>query len=323
MNPLHQFVIGLDGGGTKTAAELFDSTGRVLSDARGGPSNFLVIGAEQAAAVILDLCVECCSKAGIAQEHIGNVVAGLTGAGRLPEQQRMVKILVQLAVDRKLGLNSFVVESDARIALEGAFSGNPGIIVIAGTGSIVFGKDSEGVIHRAGGWGRIVGDEGSGYSIGREVFRVVARIIDGRIIKSNLLELLSKEFHLSTQLMIVDALYKQQFDVASVVPLALKAAETGDTYAKEIFHNAALDLLGPISNVVKKIKPKKREIVPLAFIGSLLSNQNLYSKRMSTLIKKTLPQVRVSEPEGSPIKGAGIIGRRLLEELLAHHRNKA
>ncbi len=77
-------------------------------------------------------------------------------------------------------IKKFVVESDARVALEGAFSGNPGSILIAGTGSIMFGKDSKGNIHRVGGFGRILGDEGSGFHIARSGLTAVAKQFDGR-----------------------------------------------------------------------------------------------------------------------------------------------
>lgn len=312
MRANEKYVIGLDGGGTKTVAELFNLEGKVLADVRGGPSNFQVIGEDKAAEVILNLCEECCRTAGVVPEDIGAVVAGLTGAGRENDQQRMVEVLNRFAAQRNLEFHRFVVESDARIALEGAFSGHTGIIAIAGTGSIVLGKDENGAIYRAGGWGRIVGDEGSGYAIGREAFRAAARVLDGRLKKSLVFEYLKSEHNLGNQRAIVDALYKQGFDVASVVPLVLKAAEEKDQPAMDILHQAADDLLEVIEAVVKKMRAEGKKKIPLAFVGSLLTNENYYSRVLKRTIHSKLHLVEVHNPEGSPVKGAGVMGRKML-----------
>lgn len=302
------FVVGLDGGGTKTIAELFDARGHVLSDARGGPSNFQVIGEDEASRVILDCVAECCSRASVRPADLRAVVAGLTGAGRRGDRLRMIRALKRHSAKRKLKIKRFKVESDARTALEGAFTGRAGIIVIAGTGSIVFGKDDEGNVHRAGGWGRLIGDEGSGYAIGREAFRALARIIDGRENGSRLVKLIGDVHRLRTQKEIINALYKKGFDVASVVPLVLKAAEEHDAVAMRIVHNAADELLDIIAVVAKKMRPRGKVKLPLVFVGSLLTNDNVYSRLLPRKIQARLKWVEVRPPEGSPVKGAGLMG---------------
>ena len=200
--------------------------------------------------------------------------------------------------------------------MEGAFSGKPGIIVIAGTGSIVFGKDEHNRIYRAGGWGRLIGDEGSGYSIGREAFHAVARMLDGCGKKTKLVKLFDEKFGLESQDAIIDAVYGENFDLASVVPSVMEAALKGDPIAKKIFVRACSDLAELINTVLIKMNKGKKSAPkrPLAFIGSLLMNDNFYSKKTRSAIKREIPLVSIRNAESSPVVGAALMAIRLLHE---------
>ncbi len=305
-----RYVIGLDGGGTKTAAELCDAQGRVLATTSGGPSNFQVIGTEQAARTIVDLVETCCHSVGCPIGNIGSVLAGLTGAGRAYDQERMAAAVRAEARRRGLRIRRVAVESDARIALEGAFSGGPGIIVIAGTGSIVFGKDRRGRVVRSGGWGRIIGDEGSGYTLGIELFRAVAAELDGRGRRSMLRTMLARAAGLRTQQDIIRAIYKEGFDVASVAPLVTKAAAKKDTVAREILSRTATSLVDVIQPVAAALG--KRSKVPLVFVGSVLSSKNVFSAAVRRALRRTCPQVKVLPPDAPPVHGASLMALRLL-----------
>jgi len=200
------------------------------------------------------------------------------------------------------------IESDARIALEGAFSGGPGIIVIAGTGSIVFGKARSGSVHRSGGWGRIIGDEGSGYAVGRELFRAVAAHMDDRGPKTALTSMVARDFGLKTQPDIIRALYKEGFDVASGAPLVTRAAAKGDRVAKQILDAAAADLVRVIVPVAKKLGPgKKKSAIPLVFVGSLMTQKNPFSASVGKILVKECPQVSIHRPDAPPVHGAALM----------------
>ena len=309
-----RYVIGLDGGGTKTAAELCDSAGRVLASTSGGPSNFQVIGVERAARTIVDLVETCCHTVGCSIGQIGSVLAGLTGAGRVFDQDRMARAVRAEARRRKFTLRKVGVESDARIALEAAFSGGPGIIVIAGTGSIVFGKGRRGTVHRSGGWGRIIGDEGSGYAIGRELFRSVAASIDGSGKRTKLTSLLARNTGMKTQADIIRALYKEGFDVASVAPLVTKASSGGDAVAKAILRGASEDLVRIITPVADTLsgRPRRKGSVPLVFVGSVLTSKNDFSAAVRRSLARTCPQVTVCQPDAAPVHGASLLAMRRL-----------
>ena len=308
-----RYVIGLDGGGTKTAAALCALDGALLAEAQGGPSNMQVIGVEKAAETILDLVASCCHSIGCTPDQIGSVVAGLSGAGRTSDQGLMVEAIRQLAAGREMTLDRVAVESDARIALEGALTGKPGIIVIAGTGSIVYGKDARGGIHRSGGWGRIVGDEGSGYAIGSMAFHAVARMLDGRDKKTMLHRLFERTHALGTQEAIINAVYRQGFDIASVAPLVMAAAEKGDPHAKRILAKGRDDLVEVIETCLKMLTMNKRspERIPLAFIGGLLTNENIYSRKVRSTIRRRLPRIHIQPAESSPVIGAALLAIKL------------
>jgi N-acetylglucosamine kinase-like BadF-type ATPase len=310
MSRVPTYVVGIDGGGTKTAAQLADMQGKVLAESLGGPSNFQVIGAQQAAGTILDLVETCCHSVGCTISQIASITAGLTGAGRVSDQNRMIESLRQVAQSRSIELHDVCVESDARIGLEGAFGGGAGIIVIAGTGSIVFGKDHRGNILRAGGWGRLIGDEGSGYSLGREAFRAVAKAIDGRSKKTLLTALFARKLGLKTQEEIVRALYKDNFDMASVAPVVLEAARKRDRPSLAILELAAEELVDVVDSVVRRMKIPRtipNSKMRISFVGGLLTSPNIYSKNFALLIRRTLPSVALQKAQYPPVYGAVLL----------------
>ena len=242
------------------------------------------------------------------------MVAGLAGAGRVIDQQRITDRLSELARLKDFNLEKVSIESDARIALEGAFSGKPGVVVIAGTGSIVFGKDEHDKVYRAGGWGRLIGDEGSGYAIGREAFHSVAKMLDGYGEKTKLLKLFDEKFGLGTQDAIINAIYEEKYDFASVVPMVIEAASKGDSTAKKILVHACSDLVEVINTVLIKMNKTRKNVPkrPLAFVGSLLMNDNYYSRKIRSAIKRELPLVSIRNAESSPVVGASLMAIRLL-----------
>ena len=310
-------VIGFDGGGTKTSAILADRKGTVLAEAAGGPSNFQIIGIEKASEVLFSLLLECCQKAGRSSSEVSAAVVGLTGAGRPADQQRIREAFSEHARKQGVMPDSIAVESDARIALEGAFRGLAGIILIAGTGSIAYGKTQEGDVFRVGGWGRIVGDEGGGYAIGREALNLVAKYLDGRGKETMLTKLLADHFGLKDQEAIVNAVYRNNFDVPSIAPLVLEAAGRHDTESERILNRAAFELTEHIRTLTFKLEgatraPRKK--IPLSFIGSLLAEETLLARIVKHKVEFSIPQITVVKAQASPAFGAVLMALRLMEE---------
>ena len=309
-----KYIIGIDGGGTKTHAIIAGENGEILKMHFAGPSNFQIIGVEKAAETIFSLIEMCCESVPCEIKNIASVVCGLTGAGRTGDQQRMAEGLKQFALSKKTTLKKIIIESDARIALEGAFKGEAGIILIAGTGSIAFGKDAKGNVHRVGGWGRMLGDEGSGYFLGRLGLTAVTRHIDGRGEKTKLTSLIAKEFGLTDQTAIINAVYKNNFDIASVAPLVLKAAEKKDPICVTIIETAVIELaehirvagLKIVPHSVKKVKTK----IHVSLIGGLIANDTLISRMLKQYLAYNHPNIEIIPPMASPAYGAVVMGMK-------------
>ncbi len=301
-----KYIIGIDGGATKTTAVLSDITGNILAELTSGPGNFLIIGVDNAAKTISELILDICNHAEVSSQNVEVIFIGLTGAGRESDAERMKKGLLDFWNARySSSLKNVVVTSDARIALEGAFSGSPGIILIAGTGSIMFAKDRNEEIHRVGGFGRFIGDEGSGYSIGKCGLTALGKFFDGRISETKLTEMIAQNFSITSAEELINAVYKDNFDLASVAPLVIQGAEDGDEVCREILRKEADELVCHVKAIKNKIKLKN---VSVAFIGGLISNENYYVKLLRKNIMQKVEGVTVVNPEHPPAYGAVLLG---------------
>ena len=171
-------------------------------------------------------------------------------------------------------------------------------------------------VYRAGGWGKLISDEGSGYAIGREAFHAAAKLIDGYGEKTKLLKLIDEKFGFGTQDAIIKAVYEEKFDFASVVPVVIEAASKGDPVAKKILIHACSDLVEVVAAVLIKMSKGKKNAPKfhLAFVGSLLMNDNFYSRKMRSAIKREMPLVSIRNAESSPVVGAALMAIRSLNE---------
>ena len=304
------YIIGIDGGGTKTHCLLSDLNGNILNECYGGPSNFLVRGIEEVSKTLILLITECAEKSKISLDEIALVLLGTTGAGRRSDAERLENGFIEHCKKENLKINLFKVESDARIALEGAFSGKPGCILIAGTGSIMFGKDAKGNIHRIGGFGRYLGDEGSGYVIGKKGLAAISKEFDGRGKHTLISSLVKKKFNITSSEMLINEIYKNNFDIASAAPVVIEAASKNDEAALKIIDEETNELVSHISAMVSKLN---EEILYVSFIGGIITNKNIYSDSLREKIKENLPNVAVKEAESSPAMGAILMATQILK----------
>lgn len=303
-------LFGADGGGTKTLGVLAAADGCELARSQVGATNPNVIGVETAATHLADLLISCCDLAGQAPVSVGAGVFGLAGAGNAVIQKRLTQAFERVMRDRDLPMPKVQFETDARIALEGAFRGGPGIIVIAGTGSSVLGKSPDGTITLVGGWGRTIGDEGSGYFVGLEAIRAVARALDGRETPGSLQSILAEEFGLTSRERLVNSIYQEGFVLPSVAPAVMRAAEQGDPLALRIFERGA-DLLAEQVRVLVHSYASLPEI-GVVFVGGLIDHECVYAGILREAILPLSPAVRVHPPRGSPVLGAVLLARQML-----------
>ena len=306
MSEQRRFVIGVDGGGTKTNAILVGLDGTVYAEAAGGPTNLATVGTAKAAQVLLDLFLECCATAKAEPELLQNVVLGLAGAGRPAVRADLTDKLLAAAAKKKFPLKSIVVETDARIALEAAFAGGPGVALIAGTGSIALYRTEDGKYLRAGGWGHVLGDEGSGYAIGRDGLQAVMRQFDGRGEKTLLTKKAFEHFGVSNVEELIPKIYTEGADIAAFAPRVFEAVVERDRPAHLILVKNANDLTDHVRVLLMQARPRLK--LPVCLMGGLLTHDNVYAKMVKEKIVASMPQVLILRPKFPTPFGAAILG---------------
>ena len=230
-------VLGIDVGGTKTVCLLADERGRILGTGHGPGGNLLAAGEEALERVLRKVVTEAIDGRSIAPDA---VCLGVAGVDR-EDGKRTVRDLVSRA-----GYGSrVVVVNDALIALVAGAADRPAIVIIAGTGSIVYGRNAANLAARAGGWGHIIGDEGSGYWIGREALAAVVRASDGRGPGTQLTDAVIQHFELDEVSGLAPIVYDRELprvSVAALGPVVQRARDAGDPVATAILERAAAEL---------------------------------------------------------------------------------
>lgn len=304
-----KYLIGLDGGGTKTKCVLTDFNFNSLYECQGGPSNFLLIGTQIISETILSLILESITYLKISPDDIASILIGTTGAGRQSDAEKLKNDFIQYAQSKGYSFKSFNVDSDARIALEGAFSGGPGSLLIAGTGSMIIGKDKNNNIHRVGGYGRLIGDEGSGNTLGRKGLNQIAKELDGRGDKTLLTEILKRDFGIADTSQLITEVYRNNFDIASFAPKVIEAAQNGDRIANKILEEESDELLLHIKSIFNMIG---EETLKLCLIGGTIATDNLYSAMFKKKLELHLSNVEIKSAENPPEIGAAFMAKTML-----------
>jgi glucosamine kinase len=301
-----KYLLGLDGGGTKTKCVITDINLNPLFTCQGGPSNFLIIGTKKVSATILSLILESIDHLKISAAEIQAILIGTTGAGRTSDANKLKNEFITFAHSKGYSFNSFHVDSDARIALEGAFSGKPGALLIAGTGSVIFGKDRNNKIHRVGGFGRLLGDEGSGNTLGRKGLNQVAKEFDGRGEKTLMTEFLKRDFGIVDSAHLITEVYRNNFDLATFAPRVFEAAKFGDSIAIKVLEEEIDELIMHVKAITKMLG---EESMPLCLVGGTITTENYYSLLFRKKIEQQLPKVKIVTAENPPEIGAAFMAK--------------
>ena len=297
-----RFVAGIDGGGTKTRCLVADGSGRVLGEGLAGPSNYQVVGLPGAVASLSEAVTRALAAAGVGPGALAGVCAGLAGVGRPEDKAALAGALAFLAPARVL-----VVE-DARIALAGALAGGPGTVVIAGTGSIAYGVDGAGQTVRAGGWGWVLGDEGSGFDIGRRALAAALAAQDGTGPATALGQLICAAWELERLDQLVRRVYADvaaaRPEIAGLVPVVVAAAEAGDAVASALLAQAGHDL-GALAAAVLRRLDLPPGVPPVAAVtGGVLSGVPAVRAAMAGALTLQVPGAALIDPRESPAEGA-------------------
>src|ERR1700686_4075666 len=297
------FFLGVDGGASKTAALVTDDAGKPLGDGVAGPSNHLRVGIETAARNIDRAVNKALVNANVASREIVWAYCGIAGADHPAHRQEVVDSL-NIFFPR----GNFTVDNDARIALTGAIGFGPGVVVIAGTGSVAFGRNEKGEEARAGGWGPIVGDEGSANGIARAGLAAVLGAFDGRGQKTLIADLLERDYEMSAEELprFVYASTTHADDIARYSRVVIDAAQANDAVALGILQEAGRELGLSVAAVAKRLGVADHEL-PVAYVGGTFRAGELLLAPMRDTIKRELPDAVVNRPLRKPVEGAAMM----------------
>ncbi|MFL5758963.1 MAG: N-acetylglucosamine kinase [Thermomicrobiales bacterium] len=290
MSPLDHrsdLIMGVDGGGSKTTAVVVDRAGCERGRAIAGSSNYTVVGAEEAAAQVTRAVTEAVKRAD-GDLPLCSLWAGLSGINRPGAREALLSLLQPLASDVRL-------TNDAEL-LFAALTDEIGVVLIAGTGSIALGRDPSGATARSGGWGHLVGDEGSGYDLGRRALQAAARAADGRGPETSLLGSIMDEWGLDQPMSIIDRVYRstEKAEIAALSSLVFADARAGDLVARQIADEGATDLAAIAIAAADRLAFPDHEL-PLAIAGGVLIGEETYREAVLQRIqcRRQLRQVAV------------------------------
>ncbi len=300
------YYLGVDGGASKTAALVMDETGRPLGDGIAGPSNHLRVGIETAARNIERAVNKAFVTADVASREITWAYCGIAGADHPAHRQEVID---SLSVFFPRG--NFTVDNDARIALTGAIGFGAGVVIIAGTGSVALGRNAAGEEARAGGWGPILGDEGSGYAIARAGLAGILRAHDGRGPVTLMTELLRRDYDMTPADLprFVYAQTTQADDIARAGKLVIEAAESGDALAMEIVARSGGELARAALAVAQRAGLTPADF-PVAYVGGVFNAGETLLAPMRSAILAAAPHARVVKPANTPVEGAARMAMR-------------
>lgn len=305
------YVIGIDGGGTKTLGAIADDQGSIIAQYEVGSTNPHSNPMDVVRANLQELTTHLLGKAGAAPEDVKAICLGMAGVDR-PEEKPVVQKLVNefLPVAKVLPVN------DGIIALTGGALKPSGIIVISGTGSIAFGFNDEGERARAGGWGNVLGDEGSGYTIALRGLRTIMRAHDGRIPPTKLHDLMLGHLGLEQPDRLLAWLRDTQpnkADIAALSRLVHQAAAEGDAAAQQILESEAEELAEIVEAAAKKLFGVERTDYEVIVAGGNLRKADGYFNLFTAALARRLPGVQVLRPRKEPVEGAVILALDLMK----------
>jgi len=289
-------VLGIDAGGTKTVCQLADEQANILAESRGGGANLQASGELEVEKVLHQVIDRALVNA---SARPATICLGMAGVDRPRDADVVRGILLRIGHRAQ----PYVV-NDALIALEAGVPGGAGVVIVAGTGSIAYGRDAQGRAARAGGWGYVLGDEGSGYWLGRHALRAVVRAADGRGRTTALTARVLAHFHVDRPQDLVWEIYGSGLKPTAIASLAVEvgaAAMEGDTLAEDIINAGAVELAGAAASVARRLSLER---CPVVLAGGILRGVAPLRKRVLSNLSRALPDAEARVLEVEPALGA-------------------
>jgi N-acetylglucosamine kinase-like BadF-type ATPase len=307
--------LGVDGGGTKTSYAIMDADGRVHARHIGPSVSHLAQGFTRATDLLLDGIGATLRKATLAPTDLTYAFLGLPSYG----EDSATTAQMDLMPAKVLQVARYRCGNDMLCSWAGSLACADGISVIAGTGSIAYGEYA-GRTARAGGWGEIIGDEGSAYWIAREGMNLFSRMSDGRATRGPLYDLVRARVGIAVDLDLCAQVYGEGVSsrsaFAAFAPLVHEAAQAGDEQAADIFRRGADELLQCVLAVRRSLQVADDVVLPVSNTGGVFQDESLMLEAFRAAVTNARPPFAYREPQYQPDIGAALYaaylaGRRL------------
>jgi N-acetylglucosamine kinase-like BadF-type ATPase len=291
-------VLGIDAGGTKTVCMLADEEGRVVAEARAGGANLQSAG-ELEVEKVLHFVME----AALADRDVRPdvICLGIAGVDRPDDAQAVGAIM------RRIGYKArTLVVNDALVALVAGAGDKAGVVIVAGTGSIAYGKDASGHAARAGGWGYLLGDEGGGFWIGRFALSAVVRQYDGRGPATVLTGMVLQQMKLDNPTQLIHEIYYRDLHrhaISALAGLVQQAAESGDAVAQDILARASTELATAAASVITRLG-MRGDVFPTVLAGGVFQGLPSLARDVTARLSEVAPRSTVQMLTVEPATGA-------------------
>lgn len=297
-------VLGIDSGATKTTCAIANEKFEVLGVGEAGPGNYHVVGVELARKNV-ELAIKRARLVGdLGRKKIDIGCFGMAGLMTEKDREVISNFIKSLDVAEE-----YEIANDTVIGYYAATLGKPGIGVVAGTGSMAYGSDGKGTEALSGGWGWIIGDEGSAFYIARKALMRVTKAVDGRAENTKLVELAKKHFGEATFDKTIKVIYHdlpRPQAIASFAKLVSKAAQNGDEAAKKILVDAGKELAILAEAVARKVSIVNQPIT-IGGVGGVWQSSIVW-KVFKEELKKKLPRATLRKPVEVPVVGSLVMG---------------
>jgi N-acetylmuramic acid 6-phosphate etherase len=299
---MEQLAIGVDGGGGRTNAVVMDATGEVVGRGESGPSNYHHVGLEAAGKAVGRAVEKALAEAGSSSAAAAFLC--LSGAGRPEDRGVLLEFLRgRVPADR------VEVDHDARAVLWAGTGGHPGVVVIAGTGILVWGENQEGQTARSDGWGSLLGDEGGGFWIGMEALRAALRGHDGRGPLTSLGAAIKEHFQVGRFEDLIPFIHDQPLPrdrVAAFATGVFEAARLGDAVAISVVDRAVGAVAASADAVLRRLF-ESESTAPVILAGGLFEERPLFRDPLATRIQSLRPGAQTRMCDRSPAEGAALL----------------
>jgi N-acetylglucosamine kinase len=291
-------VLGIDAGGTKTVCLLADGEGRIVAEARGSGANLQSVGELEVEKVLHALMEAAVAKV---NDMPAAICLGIAGVDRPSDSETIRSIMHRIGYKART-----LVVNDALVALEAGAADQPGVVIVAGTGSIAYGRNRSAQAARAGGWGYLIGDEGGGFWVGRSALAAVVRQFDGRGPATQLTDLVLRHMGLASPTELIHEIYYRDLQrraIAGLAALVHRAANEGDAVAAQILTRAGTELATAAASVITRLG-MRGDAFPTVLSGGIFRGVPSLAADVAARLSEVAPRSAVSLLQVEPAVGA-------------------